>query len=324
MIRLIASTALAVAIVSAPAHAQTAPAFSSRPVTVHVGFAAGGPADILARLVTEKFHQRTGLTVVVQNRAGAGGTIAAGAVARMEPDGTNLLFVTSGHAGAQALFPSLRFDTVKDFSPVIALAQSPVVVLVKGDAPYRGMNDLLAAMKDKPGRLNYGTGGGGSTLTALSAMLLKREIGFDAVMVPFTGSGPANLALLGGNIDFQFDIVSSAVGLLADGKVRALAVTTAQRSRAVPDVPTIGETVRPGFDVSGWFGILAPAGTDPALVERYNAEFNAVLADPAIRQRLTTLGIDPIGGTPRDFAAFLESETKRWSGLIRDLGLKAE
>jgi tripartite-type tricarboxylate transporter receptor subunit TctC len=234
------------------------------------------------------------------------------------------LFVTSGHAGAQALFPSLRFDTVKDFAPVIALAQSPVVVLVKGDAPYGGMTDLVGAMKDKPGRLNYGTGGGGSTLTALSAMLLKREIGFDAVMVPFTGSGPANLALLGGNIDFQFDIVSSAVGLLADGKVRALAVTTAQRSRAIPDVPTIGETVRPGFDVSGWFGILAPAGTDPALVQRYNAAFNAVLADPAIRQRLTALGIDPIGGSPQDFSRFLEAETTRWGGLIRDLGLKAE
>ena len=324
MIRLIASTAVAVAIVSAPAHAQHAPAFPSRPITVYVGFAAGGPADILARLVVEKFHQRTGHTVVVQNRPGAGGTIAAAAVAKMEPDGTNLLFVTSGHAGAQALFPSLKFDTVKDFSPVIALAQSPVVILVKGDAPYRGISDLLNAMKDKPGRFNYGTGGGGSTLTALSAMLLKREIGFDAVMVPFTGSGPANLALLGGNIDFQFDIVSSAVGLLADGKVRALAVTTAQRSRAVPDVPTIGETVRPGFDVSGWFGILAPAGADPALVARLNAEFNAVLADAGVSERLTMLGIDPIGGTPQDFSAFLAAETKRWGGLIRDLGLKAE
>ena len=322
MIRLFAIITLGVSLVLAPAHAQ-AP-LPSAPITVHVGFAAGGSADILARLVVEKFRQRTGHAVVVQNRPGAGGTIAAGAVAKMEPDGLNLLLVTSGHAGAQALFPNLRFDTLKDFSPVIALAQSPVVVLVKGTAPYRSIADLVAAMKDKPGRLNYGTGGGGSTLTSLAAMLLKREIGFDAVMVPFTGSGPANLALLGGNIDFQFDIVSSAVGLLSDGSVRALAVTTAQRSRAIPDVPTIGETVRPGFDVAGWFGILAPANVDPALVARFNAEFNAVLADPAIREKLAMLGIDPIGGTPQDFARFLESETKRWGGLIRDLQLKAE
>lgn len=324
MIKIVAAATLAVAVTCTTALAQTPRELPSRPITMHVGFAAGGSADILARLMVEKFQQRTGHTVVVQNRPGAGGTIAAGTVAKMEPDGLNLLLVTSGHAGAQALFPSLRFDTIKDFSPVIALAQSPVVVLVSGDAPYRSMKDLVAAMKDKPGRLNYGTGGGGSTLTALSAMLLKREIGFDAVMVPFTGSGPANLALLGHNIDFQFDIVSSAVGLLADGKVRALAVTTAQRSQAIPDVPTIAETVRPGFDVSGWFGILAPAGTDPVLVARYNAEFNAVLADPTVRQRLTTLGIDPIGGSPQDFGAFLHAETKRWGGLIRDLGLKAD
>ena len=170
-------------------------------VTVHVGFAPGGPADVIARIVAEKLAEKTGSTIVVLNRAGAGGTLAAEAVARLAPDGANLLLVTSGHAGAPAQFPNLRFDNQRDFTPIIALAQSPVILLVAKASPHKSSQDLIAAARANPGKLNFGTGGGGATLTALSAIVLRKELGYDAVAVPFQGAGPAAIALMGGSID---------------------------------------------------------------------------------------------------------------------------
>jgi tripartite-type tricarboxylate transporter receptor subunit TctC len=294
----------------------------SRTITLFVGFAPGGAADTLARIIAEQLAIRTGQPVVVQNKPGAGGTVAAATVAKADPDGTTLFLASSGHAGAPALFPNLPFDSQKDFAPVIALAQSPIVILVKADSPYRTIADLLAAARANPGKLNYGTGGGGATLTAMAAVLLQRELGFKAEAINFRGSGPANLALMAGTIDFQFDTVSGAVGLLSGGTLRALAVTSPARSAVLPDVPTVAETVRPGFDVTGWFGILAPAGTPAAAIDELNRAFNAILTDDATRKRLGGLGLDPIGGTPRQFADLLASETGRWGGIIRELGLK--
>ena len=294
----------------------------SRAITLFVGFAPGGPADTLARIVAEPLAARTGQPVVVQNKPGAGGTVAAAAVAKADPDGATLFLVSSGHAGAPALFPNLPFDSQKDFAPVIALAQSPIVILVKASSPYRTIADLLAAARANPGKLNDGTGGGGATLTAMAAVLLQRELGFKAEAINFRGSGPANLALMAGTIDFQFDTVSGAVGLLSGGTLRALAVTSPARSAVLPDVPTVAETVRPGFDVTGWFGILAPAGTPAAAIGELNRNFNAILTDDATRKRLGGLGLDPIGGTSGQFADLLASETVRWGGIIRELGLK--
>jgi tripartite-type tricarboxylate transporter receptor subunit TctC len=235
-----------------------------------------------------------------------------------------VLLATSGHAGAPSLFRNLPFDSLKDFTPIVALAQSPVVILVDSRSPYRTLPDLLAAMKKEPGKLNFGTGGGGATLTALAAVLLRRELGFQAEVVNFPGSGPANLALTAGTIDFSFDIVSGAMGLIGGKTVRALAVTSAERSAVLPDVPTVAETVKPGFVVTGWFGLLAPANLSAALVDRLNTTANDILADPQTRQRLADLGLDTMGGTPRAFADLLNSETARWGGLISELGLKPE
>lgn len=307
-----------------PAQTRAQRATADRPINLFVGFAPGGPADTLARIMADQLHQQTGRPVIVQNRPGAGGTIAAAAVAKAEPDGTSLFLASSGHAGASSLYPNLPFDSQKDFSAVVALAQSPIVLAVKGDSPYRTIQDLLAAMKADPGKLNFGTGGGGATLTALAAVLLQRELGFDAVGVNFRGSGPANLALTAGTIDFQFDTVSGAIGLLSGGTLRGLVVTSPQRSAVLPTVPTVAETVKPGFDVTGWFGILAPAGTDPAVIESLNRSFNDILGTASVRQRLAGLGLDPIGGTPQQFADLIASETARWGGLIRELGLKPE
>jgi tripartite-type tricarboxylate transporter receptor subunit TctC len=314
---------LLVALTLAPqADAQTIAA--GRPINLYVGFAAGGPADLLARIVAERLQEQLGQPVVVQNRGGAGGTIAAAAIAKAKPDGTNLLLVTSGHSGAPALYRNLPFDNQKDFSPIIALAQSPVVILVDGKSPHRDIQGLVAAAKGNPGKLNFGTGGGGATLTALAAVLLCRDLAIDAVAINYPGSGPANIALTSGTIDFSFDIVSGAMGLLTAGTVRGLAVTSPHRSSALPDVPTVAETVKPGFDVTGWFGILAPAGMEQSLVDQLNVEFAKLLASPQVKTRLAGLGIDPIGGTPQQFAAMIASETTRWGGLIRDLGLKAD
>lgn len=297
---------------------------STSPINLYVGFAAGGPADTLARIMGEQLSTRLGRPVVVQNKPGAGGTVAAAQVAKADADGTSLLLVSSGHAGAGALYPGLPFDSQKDFAPVIALAQTPIVILVKADSPYRTIADLLAAARAQPGKLNYGTGGGGATLTAMAAVLLQRELDFKAEAINFRGSGPANLALMAGQIDFQFDTVSGAIGLLSGGTLRALAVTSPQRSAVLPAVPTIAETLKPGFDVTGWFAILGPAGLNAATVDELNQTFNAILTDRATRDRLAGLGLDPIGGTPKQFADLLASETNRWSSIIRDLGLKPD
>jgi len=228
-------------------------------ITIHVGFPAGGPADTTARLIAEKLREITGSSVVVLNRPGAGGTLAAGAVAQMEPDGANLLLVSSGHAGAPALYPNLKFDSQRDFTPIVALAQSPVIILVRKDSPYRSIQDLMAEMRAKPATLKFATGGGGATLTSLGALLLRAQLGYDALAVAYRGSGPANIDLMGGIIDFSFDTVSGAIGLCQSGDVRGLAVTSKTRAAAIPDVPTIAETVKPDFDVTGWFGLLGPA-----------------------------------------------------------------
>lgn len=303
------------------ANAQTS---SGKPINLFVGFAAGGPADTLARIVGEQLAARLGRPVVIQNKPGAGGTIAAAAVAKSDPDGTTLFLVSSGHAGAAALYPNLSFDTVKDFAPVIALAQTPIVVLVKADSPYRTFNDFLSAARQNPGKLNFGTGGGGATLTAMAAVLLQRELDFKAEAINFRGSGPANLALMAGTIDLQFDTVSGAIGLLNGGTLRALAVTSPQRSAVLGAVPTVAETAKPGFDVTGWFGILAPMGTDDAKLAEFNKAFNAILADADMRKRLGGLGLDALGGTTAEFARLLTVETARWGGIIRELGLKPD
>jgi tripartite-type tricarboxylate transporter receptor subunit TctC len=262
--------------------------------------------------------------VVVLNRPGAGGTLAAGAVAQMEPDGANLLLVSSGHAGAPALYPNLKFDSQRDFTPIVALAQSPVIILVRKDSPYRSIEDLMAEMRAKPATLKFATGGGGATLTSLGALLLRAQLGYDALAVAYRGSGPANIDLMGGIIDFSFDTVSGAIGLCQSGDVRGLAVTSKTRAAAIPDVPTIAETVKPDFDVTGWFGLLGPARMPAAVVTRLNEDLNRVVLAPEFRARLVTLGIDAMGGTPEAFGALIASETTRWGKLIRELDLQPQ
>jgi tripartite-type tricarboxylate transporter receptor subunit TctC len=315
------AAAAALAQPATEAHAQTYP---SKHVRLVVGFAPGGPADVIARIVGQKLAESLKQPVVVENRPGAGGTIGAAAVASSPPDGYTILFVTSGHAGSAALYSKLPYDSIKSFAPVVALVQTPVVVVVNSASQYRSIKDLVGAARATPGKLNYGAGGGGATLTNLAAEALRSGAKLDVVAVPYKGSGPALTALMGGEIDFAFDTVSGAIGQVKSGKLRALAVTSKQRSSALPDVPTVAETVLPGFEVIGWFGILAPAGTPAPIVDRLNRDLNAILQTPETKDRLKDLGTEPLGGTPAEFGKLVESETARWGEVIRKLGIKAD
>jgi tripartite-type tricarboxylate transporter receptor subunit TctC len=295
----------------------------ARSISLSVGFPAGGPADLLARLIAEPLRANTGSIIVVVNRPGAGGTIAASAVAQASPDGTNLLLVSNGLAGAPAFYPNLQFDNQKSFTPIVAVAHSPVVVLVRKQSPFKTIEDLVAAARARPGRLQIGNSGG-ATLPALASALLKKDIGYDILEVPYRGSGPANIDLLNGTIDANFDLVSGAMGLLSSGDVRGLAVTSAKRSAALPNLPTIAETIRPGLEMTGWFGVLAPAGMDGGLAARLNAELNRILSESEFKQRLALLGIESMGGSQEEFARLIASETERWTAIIKELGISAQ
>jgi len=312
--------AAAALVTSAPAQAP-AP-YPSKPVTLVVPFAPGGAADILARLLGQ--HLALGQPLVVENKAGAGGTVGAAAVAKAAADGHTLLFVTAGHAGAGALYPKLTFDPVADFTPVIGLATAPIVIAVNATAKAKTLQDLVAEARANPGKLNCAGGGGGATVTNLALESFKAELKLQIGSIPYKGSGPAATALLAGEIDCDSDTLTPLIGHIKAGKLRALAVTTRQRATALPEVPTIAEAALPTFDAAVWFGILAPKGTPAASVERLQREFAAALRVPVVQERMRDLGAEATGTTAAAFGQFLASETRRWSGVIQALGLKAD
>lgn len=318
----LAAALLAALTLSFAASKGSAQDYPAKSITLVIPFAPGGAADLIARLVAEKMSTALGQTVVVDNRPGAGGSLAAGLVAKAAPDGYTLLFVTAGHAGIGALYPSLTFDPVKDFAPVTHVASSPIVVVVNQASDYKSLQQLVAAAKAQPGKLNFSGGGGGATVTNLAAEVFRKQEGLNVVNVPYKGSAPAVMGLLAGEIDYDFDALAAVIGQVRSGKLRALAVTTRARTPALPDVPTIGETVLPGFEAASWFGVLAPSGTPDAIIARLNKEFVAAIRNPDVVKRLDELGVDPVGSSPAEFGRFLTSETERWGGVIRDLGLK--
>lgn len=325
LIRSLAAGAAVMALAGLATTAQAqAQAYPAKPVTMVVGFAPGGSGDILARLVSQKLALALAQPVIIDNRPGAGATIATSFVAAAPADGYTLLFVTSGFPGSTALYSKLSYDTVKSFAPVAKVGASPVVLVAPADSPLRRFDDVLAAARKSPGKLNYAAGGGGATTTSLAAEFLKSEAKIDMLMIPYKGSGPALTALLSNEVDLGFDIPSSALPHIRSGKLRALAVTTRNRSSVLPEVPTVAELALPGFEVTGWFGILAPAGTPPTVVARLNKEVNAVLAQPDVKERLESLGVEPATGSPSDFGKLIASETVRYGDAIRRLGLKAD
>lgn len=305
---------------SLPAQAQSAAAFPKQPVSLVVPFPAGGPTDAMARLLAQKLSERLGQQVVIDNRAGAGGGIAAELVARAPADGHTLFFGTTGTMAINpSLYKKLRYDPVKDFAPVSLMATTMNVLVVNPEVPAKNLAELVQLAKSRPGDLAYGSAGNGSS-NHLSGELFKSIAGVQLNHVPYRGSAPALVDLLGGRIAMMFDTVAVQTQNIAAGKVRALAVTGPKRSPLLPEVPTAQEAGLKGFDVTIWFGVLAPAGTPAPVVERLNREIVAVMATDEMRKRMQADGAEAKTTTPAEFAALIKQDTAKWTPVVKTSG----
>jgi tripartite-type tricarboxylate transporter receptor subunit TctC len=315
------------ALASAPTLAQ--PAWPTKPVKIVVPFAPGGTTDLLARAVAPELSKAFGQQFVVENRAGAGGNLGAEVVAKSPADGYTLLMGTVGtHGINRALYPKLPYDPFKDFAPVTLVAAVPNVMVVNADvAKANNINtvrDFVALAKSKPGQLNMASSGNGTSIH-LAGELFKSQTGVFMTHIPYRGSGPALMDLAGGQMDVMFDNLPSAMQLIKAGKLKALAVTSAQRSAALPDVPTIEEAAGlKGFEATSWFGLLAPAGTAPDTVNRIQQEVARALATPTIKEKMLAQGAIPSGNTPAEFAKLIETEHVKWAQVVKASGARVD
>lgn len=291
-----------------------------------VPFAAGGPIDVTARVLAEAVKGSLG-TVIVDNRAGAGGNIGVGAAARSAPDGLTLgIATTASHGINPWLFSKLPYDPVKDFAPVTQMLRVPNVLVINAETAQRlGINsvaDLIRYGKSNPGKLNYGSGGNGSA-GHLAGELFKNQAGIFAVHIPYNGGNPAQAALLAGQVDFNFDNLATAAGNIRAGRLKALAVTTAQRSPVMPDVPTVADTL-PGFEIDTWWGLVVPSGVPADTVTKLNAAFTEALRSPEVKARFATLMAEPAPSTPEAFGAFMNKERAKYERMVKLSGAQVD
>ena len=315
----LAAGAVALPALSRLASAQTYP---SRPVHWIVSFAAGGPNDVVARIIGQYLSDQLGQQFVIENRPGAGGNVGMQSVLSSAPDGYTIAFVGPNYATNPALYEKLPFDFIRDSVPVAGTMRLANVMEVHPAVPANNVAEFIAYAKTNPGKSNFASGGVG-TSPHLSGELLKTMTGINLVHVPYRGTAPALSDLLAGQVQVLFDNIPGSIGHIRSGKVRALGVTGSKRVAAIPEVPTIGETV-PGYDVSIWYGIAAPWGTPREIVAKLNQAVNAVLADPKLQARLAELGGEPMPTTPAQFGKLVAEETERWGKLIRAANIKAE
>ncbi|WP_341907762.1 tripartite tricarboxylate transporter substrate binding protein [Polaromonas sp. YR568] len=327
---LVAGCVLAALTVGAwPALAQSP--WPNKPVKIVVPFAPGGTTDILARAMAPELSKAFGQQFVVENRAGAGGNIGADVVAKSAPDGYTLLMGTVGtHGINKSLYTKLAYDAQKDFAPITLVAGVPNVMVVNAEkAKAAGINsvqDFIRVAKSKPGQFNMASSGNGTSIH-LAGELFKTMSGTYMTHFPYSGSGPALLALVSGDMDVMFDNLPSSMQLIKSGKLKALAVTSAERSGAVPDIPTVEQAGGPtlkGFEASSWFGLLAPAGTPADIVSRIQQEVSKSLSTPAIKEKLLAQGAIPGGNTPQQFTAFIDAEHKKWAQVVKASGAKVD
>jgi tripartite-type tricarboxylate transporter receptor subunit TctC len=312
--------ATAVLTLSATAFAQ------SSTTRIIVPFSPGGPVDVTARILAEAVKDSLG-TVIVENKPGAGGNIGVAAAAKAAPDGLTIgIATTASHAINPWLFSKLPYDPAKDFVPVTQMLRVPNVLVMNADAAKRlninSLGDLIQYAKANPGKLNYGSGGNGSA-GHLAGELFKNQAKIFAVHIPYNGGNPAQLGLLSGQVDYNFDNLATAAANIQAGKLKALAVTTAGRSAVLPDVPTMAATL-PGFEIDTWWGLVAPAGTPPAVVSKLNAAFTAALQSPAVQSRFGTMMAEPAPSTPEAFAAFMTQERSKYQRLVKISGAKVD
>lgn len=312
-------TALALLLAN-PAAAQDYP---SRPVKIVVSYAPGGSNDVVARVIAPELQKELGQSFVVENRAGASGTIGADTVAKSPADGYTLFMGAGAHALAPSLFKKLPYDITKDFAPISLAATSTYVLVLNPSVPATTVPELIALLKSKPGQLNYASAGKGTPLH-LAAELFKSKTGTDIVHVPYGGDTPALNDLLAGTVQLAFMSVASTAPQIRAGKLRALAVTSASRSDALPDLPTLGELGIAGYDVGTWWGLLAPAGTPDAVVAKLNAAMRKAVALPQTKERFAPLGLDPRSDSPAEFAAFIKEEVARYAAIAKIAGIEPE
>ncbi|MCC2595861.1 tripartite tricarboxylate transporter substrate binding protein [Pusillimonas sp. MFBS29] len=316
---------LSVLMMSGVAQAQdTAANYPDRPVKVIVPFPPGGATDIVGREISDRLARALGQPFVVENRSGASGNIGMEAAARSAPDGYTLVIGAPQTLTINPqLFKSNPFNPQKELDPIIVVATVPNVLIVNPKLPVSSVKELVAYAKERPGKVNYGSSSIGGT-PHLSSELFKSMTGTDIMHIPYRGSSPALTDLMGGQIEMMFDNLPASLPNIKSGRVKALAVTTKKRSAAAPDIPTMEEEGVTGFESQGWFSILAPAGTPPAILEKLNTEVNKILATDTFKQRLANVGAEPMGGSIADFRALLDTETKRWAEVIEFANIKVE
>lgn len=309
-------TCLGVSTIADQASAETYP---SRPVKLIVPFPAGGPTDVQARIVAQEMSKTLGQQIVVDNRGGAGGSIAAQAAATSPPDGYTVFFATGGTHGINpSLYKNVPYDAVKDFDPVVFISTSPNVFVANPKFPANTMAELVEYAKKNPGKVNYATAGIGTT-THMSAELLQSVSGINIVHVPYRGGGPAMNDLLGGQIELMVDGLPSAMPHIKAGSIKALGVTTSARAASAPEIPTVAETV-PGYEAVAWFGLVVPKGTPKEAIEKLNAVANRALQLDIVKARYAELGADPVGGSPQDLQRQITSELKKWAEVVKATG----
>jgi tripartite-type tricarboxylate transporter receptor subunit TctC len=311
---------LAVALWPAIGAAQNYP---DKPVRVVVGFAAGGPTDVIGRIVAQKLSESLGQQFYIENLAGAGGNIASGVVAKAPPDGYTLLVISTGFLVNPSLYAQVPYDAVRDFAPITLVAASPNVISINPSVPAKTVQELIALIKTNPGKYSYAGPGIGST-PHLSAELFRIRFGLDLVHVPFVGAAPAIAAVIAGHVPIVFSAVPPAVAAIKDGQLRALAVTAAKRITALPDVPTMAEAGVADQEADTLTGIVAPAGTPAAIVEKLNTEIKRAVEQPDVRDKLAVLGFQPVLNTPDEFSARIRTEMAKWGKVVRDANIKIE
>ena len=316
---------LCLALLGVAATAAQAQTFPARPIKLVIAFPAGGPTDVIGRLVGEKMGRALGQTVVIENRGGANGNIAAEAVAKADADGSVLLYNTSSIAISRALYRRLGYDLLRDLAPVALTASAPSLLVVNPALPVRTPAEFAACPRANRGRISYGSGGVGN-VSHLQAFMVMRHLGVEAVHVPYRGTAAALTDTASGNVQFMSDAFNTALPLAREGLVRPIAVSTLKRAVQLPEVPTMAEggLMPPGSDTGIWQGILAPAKTPPAAIERLNAAVNSALRDEEVTARLAGMGAWATGGTAEDYARFLAGEVELWARVVRVSGATAE
>lgn len=304
---------LVVAVALAAGFAQAA--FPERPITIVVPYAPGGAADAVARVIATRMGEKLGGSVIVDNKPGASGTIGESFVAKAPADGYTMLYDATPYSINPHLFPKMPYASTA-LQPLSLVLLAPNVLIVKADSPFKNVNDLVAKAKAQPGKLNFASGGSG-TVQRLAAELFRQQLGLDMVHVPYKSGGPAIADVMGGQVDFMFGTVAATYPLVSGGKLRALAVSAPERSKRLPNVPTVAESAIPGYEAYEWNGVFLPAGTPAPIAAQLQQALAEVLKEDDVRQRLTDLGAQPIGSTPAEFAAFLKKEDAKWGGVVK-------